>query len=80
MRGVKRVVLVLSVLIVALVVLGFVLENQQAVSVSFLGWSTMQMPTSVFMVLTLIVGMVIGPVLGVLLRVNGRRRSKPSER
>lgn len=80
MRGVKRVVLVLSVLIVALVVLGFVLENQQAVSVSFLGWSTMQMPTSVFMVLSLIVGMAIGPVLGALLRVNGRRRLKSLER
>lgn len=80
MRGVKRVVLVLSVLIIALVVLGFVLENQQAVSVSFLGWSTMQMPTSVFMVLSLIVGMAIGPVLGALLRVNGRRRLKSLER
>jgi len=80
MRGVKRVVLVLSVLIIALVVLGFVLENQQAVSVSFLGWSTMQMPTSVFMVLSLIVGMAIGPVLGALLRINGRRRLKSLER
>ncbi|MBD8094287.1 LapA family protein [Pseudomonas fluorescens] len=68
MRGVKRVVLVLSVLIVALVVLGFVLENQQAVSVSFLGWASVPLPVSVFVVLALLIGMLIGPVFAVLFR------------
>ncbi|WP_338490145.1 lipopolysaccharide assembly protein LapA domain-containing protein [Pseudomonas trivialis] len=71
MRGVKRVVAVFAVLIVALVVLGFVLENQQDVSLSFLGQSTRQMPVSVFVVVALIVGMLIGPLLSV---VVGRRR------
>ncbi|WP_438866897.1 LapA family protein [Pseudomonas sp. L1(2025)] len=68
MRGVKRVVLVLSVLIVALVVLGFVLENRQAVSVSFLGWASVPLPVSVFVVLALLIGMLIGPVFAVLFR------------
>jgi uncharacterized integral membrane protein len=72
MRGVKRVVLMLAVLVAVLVVLGFVLENQQGVSLSFFGWATAQMPVAVFVVVALIVGMLIGPLLGVV--VGGRRR------
>lgn len=74
MRGVKRVVAVLIAVLAALVVLAFVLENQQGVALSFLGWSTVQMPVAVFVVVALIVGMMIGPVLGMLVR---SRRSKP---
>jgi uncharacterized integral membrane protein len=74
MRGVKRVAVVLAVLIVALVVVTFVLENQQGVSLSFLGLATGQLPVSVYVVLALIVGMLLGPLLGVLIR---RRRPKP---
>lgn len=72
MRGVKRVVLVLAVLIVALVVLCFALENQQGVALSFLTWATPQLPISLFVVGALIAGMVIGPALAML----SRRRSK----
>jgi uncharacterized integral membrane protein len=68
MRGVKRVVVVLTVLVVALVVLAFVLENQQDVSLSFLGLATAQLPVSVFVVMALIVGMLVGPILGLLMR------------
>ena len=71
MGGIKRVVVVFSVLAAALVVLGFVLENQQGISLSFLGLQTAQMPASVFVVVALIVGMLVGPFLGVLIR--GRR-------
>ncbi|WP_411705149.1 lipopolysaccharide assembly protein LapA domain-containing protein [Edaphovirga cremea] len=74
MSGVKRVVVLLTVLVVALVVLTFVLENQQAVSLSFLGLATGQMPVSVFVVVALIVGMLVGPLLGVLVR---KRRPRP---
>ncbi|AZF46960.1 lipopolysaccharide assembly protein LapA domain-containing protein [Pseudomonas sp. R2-7-07] len=78
MRGVKRVVSVLAVLVAALVVLAFVLENQQGVVLLFLGWSTAQMPVAVFVVVGLIVGMLIGPLLGVFVR--GRRvRTAPRE-
>ncbi|OPA91292.1 hypothetical protein BFW87_20000 [Pseudomonas fluorescens] len=80
MRGVKRVVLVLAVLFVVLVVVGFVLENQQGVSLSFLGWATMELPASVFMVLSLVVGMAIGPVVALLIRPRARSRLKPPER
>lgn len=74
MRGVKRVALVMVVLLVAFVVLAFVLENQQSVSLSLLGQASGQLPVSVFVVLALIVGMLIGPLLGMMMR---SRRRKP---
>lgn len=74
MRGVKRVAVVLATLIVTLMVLSFVLENQQDVSLSFLGLATGQMPVSVFVVVSLIVGMLIGPLLSVLFRNRSSRR------
>ncbi|WP_294736815.1 LapA family protein [uncultured Pseudomonas sp.] len=74
MRGAKRVVLVLVVLLAVLVILAFVLENQQNVTLSFLGWSTAQLPVAVFVTLALILGMLIGPLIGGLLRLKGRRK------
>ncbi|MBA6044707.1 DUF1049 domain-containing protein [Pseudomonas sp. PA-7-1E] len=71
MRGVKRVVAVLIAVLAALVVLAFVLENQQGVALSFLGWSTAQMPVAVFVVVALILGMLIGPLIAIFIR--GRR-------
>ncbi|SDU99371.1 lipopolysaccharide assembly protein LapA domain-containing protein [Pseudomonas mucidolens] len=76
MRGVKRVILVLIVLLAALAILAFVLENQQNVALAFLGWSTPQMPVSVFVTLALIAGMLIGPFLGLLRKRNGRRKQQ----
>lgn len=76
MRGVKRVALVLIVLIVALAILAFVLENQQDVALAFLGWSTPELPVSVFVALALIVGMLVGPVLSLLIR--SKKRHKPA--
>lgn len=72
MRGVKRVALVLIVLIVALAILAFVLENQQDVALAFLGWSTPELPVSVFVTLALIVGMLVGPFMTILLKRRGR--------
>ncbi|WP_439862833.1 LapA family protein [Pseudomonas antarctica] len=73
MRGIKRVVAALTMLVVVLLVVGFVLENQQSVSLSFFGLSSAQMPISVFVVLALVVGMMIGPLLGVLFRTRRHR-------
>ncbi|EZI26205.1 MULTISPECIES: lipopolysaccharide assembly protein LapA domain-containing protein [Pseudomonas] len=79
MRGVKRVVVVLAILIIVLVVLGFMLENQQGVSLSFLGWVTGQMPVSMFIVAALIIGMLLGPLLSVIVGW-GRRETSMSAR
>jgi uncharacterized integral membrane protein len=74
MRGVRRVSLVLVTLAFVLVILAFVLENQQGVTLSFLGWSSVQLPVAVFITLALIVGMLISPLLGGVIRLAGRRK------
>ncbi|MBI6618550.1 LapA family protein [Pseudomonas corrugata] len=68
MRSLKRVWLALLVLLVILAVLAFVLENQQQVSLWFLGWAGPQLPVSVVAIAALLIGMLIGPLLGWLLR------------
>ena len=73
MCGVRRVIAVFLSLVVMLVISVFVLENQQEVSLSFFGLSTAQLPVSVFVVMALILGMFVGPLLGVLARVRRPR-------
>lgn len=67
MRNLKRIVLALFILLLVLVILAFVLENQQSVSLLFLGWAGPQLPVSLVIVLALLIGMVIGPIIGWLL-------------
>ncbi|UZE19648.1 lipopolysaccharide assembly protein LapA domain-containing protein [Pseudomonas sp. B21-054] len=67
MRNLKRIPLAIFVLLMILVVLAFVLENQQQVSLSFLGWAGPQLPVSAIAVIALLIGMLLGPLLGWLL-------------
>jgi len=64
MRNLKRILLGVFLLLMVLVVLAFVLENQQPVSLLFLGFSGPRLPVSVVAVLALLIGMLIGPILG----------------
>lgn len=64
MRNLKRILLGVFILLLVLVILAFVLENQQSISLMFLGWAGPQLPVSLIMVIALLVGMLIGPVLG----------------
>ncbi|MHB2249100.1 lipopolysaccharide assembly protein LapA domain-containing protein [Pseudomonas fitomaticsae] len=64
MSNLRRLVLSVFILLVVLAILAFVLENQQSVSLVFLGWSGPQLPVSVVTVGALLVGMLIGPVFG----------------
>lgn len=76
MRNFKRVALVLFALLMALAIVLFMLENNQPVTLLFLGWSAPQLPVSVFVLLALIAGMTIGPLLtwftGASRRLNRR--------
>lgn len=78
MLGVKRIVAMLALLLITLMVLVFVLENQQPATLSVLGWSTSQMPVSVFVVSALIVGLLVGPVMVLLFRRKRHKKSFPS--
>ncbi|WP_346772497.1 MULTISPECIES: hypothetical protein [Pseudomonas] len=70
----RRFLVVVSVLFFALGVVFFVLENQQGTTLSFFGWSTVELPVSVFTTLALVVGMIIGPMLGL---VVGLKKARP---
>ncbi|WLH70088.1 DUF1049 domain-containing protein [Pseudomonas sp. FP2309] len=67
MHKAKRFLSGVVILLLTLVILAFVLENQQVLALSFFGWSTAGVPVSVILVLTFIAGMIIGPALGWLL-------------
>lgn len=75
MRGFKRVLLIVAVLVITVAVLGFVLENQKTISLTFLGWESGQLPVAVFVVIALIVGMLAGPVMRGLFYCGGRKKS-----
>ncbi|WP_447793414.1 LapA family protein [Pseudomonas farris] len=76
MHNLKRVVLAVFVLLLVLAILAFVLENQQGVSLLFLGWAGPQLPVSLIMVIALLIGMVIGPILGWFLGRTSRASRK----
>ena len=76
MRNLKRVLLGVFILLLVLVILAFVLENQQSVSLLFMGFSGPQLPVSIVAVLALLIGMMIGPVLGWFLGRSSRAARK----
>ncbi|MFS2199775.1 MULTISPECIES: LapA family protein [Pseudomonas] len=49
------------ILIVVLIV-AFVLENQELVGVQFLGWLMPKLPVSLYMLLSLLIGLAVGPL------------------
>lgn len=66
MRSVKRVMSILGALVAGVMVLVFVLENQQDATLSFLGWDFPQLSTSECMVLSLLAGLIISPLIGLI--------------
>ncbi|MDH0629778.1 lipopolysaccharide assembly protein LapA domain-containing protein [Pseudomonas mosselii] len=74
MRNLKRALAALFVLLLAAVVLLFVLENQQAVSLVLLGWSAPSVPVAVLVLVALVIGLAVGPMLGAYSVAQGRRR------
>lgn len=64
MRGVKRALMALAAVLVALATLVFMLENQQPVAVILFGWSAPELPIAAFIAFAFLLGMLIGPLLG----------------
>lgn len=64
MRNFKRALAAVFVLLLAAVVLFFVLENQQAVSLVLFGWAAPEMPVAVLVLAALVIGLAVGPLLG----------------
>lgn len=79
MRNLKRFLLALFVLALAAVVLFFVLENQQSVSLILFGWMSPAVPLAVVVMVALVLGLTIGPLLGAYIALRSRRRlQKPA--
>lgn len=76
MRNFKRVMLAVIILLIVLATVVFVLENQQSVSLVFLGWSAPELSVAVPVIVALLIGMMIGPALGWIVRL--RKKKKPT--
>lgn len=76
MHNFKRVLMALFALLLILAILAFILENQQSVSLLFLGWAGPELPVSLVIILALLIGMVVGPILGWLLGRMSRASRK----
>ncbi|MGH9947500.1 MAG: lipopolysaccharide assembly protein LapA domain-containing protein [Pyrinomonadaceae bacterium] len=63
MSHVKRIIFFVIALLIVFATVIFVLENKQAVSLVFLGWSSPELPVAVSLILVLLIGMAIGPLL-----------------
>ncbi|MBC3303289.1 LapA family protein [Pseudomonas sp. SWRI18] len=68
----RCVLLSLVIVVVVLAIMVFVLENRQSVVFSFLGTSGPEMPASVFVTLSLIIGFLIGPMFSALMKIIRR--------
>ncbi|WP_338802651.1 DUF1049 domain-containing protein [Pseudomonas sp. RSB 5.4] len=68
----KKKLTILLVFLVVLIVLGFTLENQQSVELVFLGVPTPRLPISLLIILTLLIGMLVGPALRTLFLLRRR--------
>lgn len=80
MRNLKRVLAALFVLLLAAVVLFFVLENQQAVSLVMFGWAAPAVPVAVLLIAALVLGLAVGPLLGTYGLMRGKRKIRASAR
>lgn len=74
MRNLKRALVVLFLLALTALVLFFVLENQQPVVLILFGWSAPAMPVALPVIAALLVGLAVGPLLGVCGALRYKRR------
>ncbi|HDZ57680.1 MAG TPA: LapA family protein [Pseudomonas xinjiangensis] len=74
MQWLKRAVLIIVLLLVALATLDFMLENQQHVTLQFLELRSLALPISLFIVIAFISGSLIGILIGWLITTRLRLR------
>ncbi|KAB5619180.1 LapA family protein [Pseudomonas putida] len=80
MRNLKRALAAFWVLLLAALVLFFVLENQQAVSLVLFGWVAPAVPVAVLVLTALVVGLAVGPLLGAYGVMRSKRKIRAAAR
>lgn len=73
-RRFNRLLLLLVLLLLVAIILVFFLENQQVVGLVFLGVAFPQLPVSLLMVGALLLGLLLGPAMGLLVVSRSRHR------
>ena len=74
MQWLKRAVLIIVLLLVALATIDFMLENQQNIALQFLEVSSPELPISLFIVIAFILGSLLGIFIGWLITTRLRLR------
>ncbi len=74
MLWLKRALLIIVLLLVALATLDFMLENQQNVTLQFLEMRSPELPVSLFVVIAFIAGSLLGILIGWLITTRLRLR------
>ncbi|MBC3949212.1 MULTISPECIES: lipopolysaccharide assembly protein LapA domain-containing protein [Pseudomonas] len=74
MRMFTRVIAALVALALIVSTIVFILENQQKVSLVFLGWSSPELFLAVPVIIALLAGMLIGPLLGWVVVLRKKRK------
>lgn len=78
MSKVKRLAAFALILCLVVLVVVFVLENNQPTTVSFLAWTAPQLPFAAYLILALLAGWGMGPVLNWFFGTRLRRRDSHS--
>ncbi|KAA0984683.1 DUF1049 domain-containing protein [Pseudomonas sp. F01002] len=78
MHAFRRIGIIVFVLCVAITSLVFVLENQQPSTLLFFGWSTPSLPISLYVAVSLLLGMVVGPLTLFVVRCVSGQNKRPS--
>ncbi|WP_304638771.1 LapA family protein [Pseudomonas sp.] len=74
MLWLKRAVLIIILLLVALATLDFMLENQQNVTLQFLEMSSPELPISLYVIIAFIAGSLLGVLIGWVVTTRLRLR------
>ncbi|MCQ2995856.1 lipopolysaccharide assembly protein LapA domain-containing protein [Pseudomonas syringae] len=74
MRMFTRVIAAVVALALIVSTIVFILENQQKVSLVFLGWSSPELFIAIPIIVALLAGMLIGPLLGWVVVLRKKRK------
>ncbi|MCQ2999070.1 MULTISPECIES: lipopolysaccharide assembly protein LapA domain-containing protein [Pseudomonas] len=74
MRMFTRVIAAVVALALIVSTIVFILENQQKVSLVFLGWSSPELFLAIPIIVALLAGMLIGPLLGWVVVLRKKRK------
>lgn len=72
MRRFQQIVLIIMLLILALFVLIFILENQTRVVINFISFETPQLPLAILIVISFLLGLVLALVVNYLVLLKVR--------